>query len=91
MSRNLTFVRISLHLVVLTCAILLAMDLAGVLPRQSENLSAARIQLCESLALESATATSRKDFSAVRRMFDALVRRSEDVRDDVKFLVRLIP
>ena len=80
MSGNFTFARISIHLVILTCSILLAMDLVGVLPRTSSELSASRIQLCESLALESVSAASRKDFSSIRRMFDAVVRRSDDVR-----------
>ncbi|MBW2421024.1 MAG: diguanylate cyclase [Deltaproteobacteria bacterium] len=79
MSGNLTTVRISLGLVILTCSILVGLDLAGVLPRQSSGLSEARIQLCESLALESAGAVDRKDFSAVRRLFDAVARRNEDV------------
>ena len=80
MSGNLTFVRISVHLVILTCSILLAMDLAGVIPRQSSDLSASRIQLCESLAMEAVSAANRKDYSSMRKMFDAVVRRSEDVR-----------
>ena len=80
MSGNFTFARISIHLVILTCSILLVMDLVGVLPRESSDLSASRIQLCESLALESVSAAGRKDFSSIRRMFDAVVRRSEDVR-----------
>ena len=80
MSGNLTFIRISIHLVILTCSILIAMDLLGVLQSKSSDLAASRIQLCESLALESATAASRKDYSSIRKMFDAVVRRSDDVR-----------
>jgi diguanylate cyclase (GGDEF)-like protein len=80
MSGNLIFVRISLGLVVLTCAILLGMDLVGLLPRAQSELSASRIQLCESLAFESASSAARKDFSSIRKMFDAVVRRNEDVR-----------
>jgi len=79
MSGNFTYVRISLGLVVLTCAILIGMDLAGVIPRQASALSVSRIHLCESLAMESIAAVDRQDFSAIRRMFDAVVKRNEDV------------
>lgn len=80
MSGNLVFIRMGLHLVILTIAILLALDLLGMIPRTTSDLSASRIQLCESIALESTAAASRQDFSAVRKMFDAVVQRSEDVR-----------
>ncbi len=80
MSGSLAYARISIGLVILTCSILVGLDLAGVLPRGSSSLSAARIQLCESLALESLAAVDRNDLSSVRRMFDAVVRRNQDVR-----------
>jgi len=79
MSGNLTYVRISIGLVILTCSILVALDLAGVMPRQSSDLSESRIQLCESLALESLAAVDRQDFRAIRRMFDAAVKRNDEV------------
>ena len=79
MPGNATYVRISLSLVVLTCSILVGLDLAGVLPREASRVSEARIQLCESLALESIAALDRGDYSSVRRMFDAAVRRNEDL------------
>ncbi len=46
MSGSLAYARISIGLVILTCSILVGLDLAGVLPRGSSSLSAARIQLC---------------------------------------------
>ncbi len=78
MSGNLIYARISLGLVVLTCSILVGLDLAGLLPRQSSNLARSRIMLCESLALESTAALDRKDFASIRRLFDAVVRRNDD-------------
>jgi len=79
MSGNLTYVRISMGLVALTCSILVGLDLTGLMPRQSSNMSESRIQLCESLALESVAAVDRQDFSSIRRMFDAVVRRQDEV------------
>ena len=79
MSGLLTYARISLGLVVLTCSILIGLDLTGVLPRESSNLSETRIQVCESLAFEAVAAVDRQDFRSVRRMFDAVVRRNDDV------------
>jgi diguanylate cyclase (GGDEF)-like protein len=79
MPGNSTYFRISIGLVILTCSILVCLDLGGVLPRQSSAPSAARIQLCESLALESVAAVDRQDFASVRRMFDAVARRNDDV------------
>jgi diguanylate cyclase (GGDEF)-like protein len=79
MPGNLTYLRISLGLVVLTCSLIVGLDLAGVLPRETSGLSEARIQLCESLAIESVAAVDRQDFAAVRRMFDAVSRRNDDV------------
>jgi diguanylate cyclase (GGDEF)-like protein len=75
----MAYVRISIGLVILMCSILVGLDLAGVLPRQSSGLSEARIQLCESLALETTAGVDRQDFSSVRRMFDAVRRRNDDV------------
>ena len=79
MRHHLVYVRISLGLVILTCSILVGLDLTGVLPRRASALSETRIQLCESLALETVAAVDRKDLSLVRRMFDAVARRNEDV------------
>jgi diguanylate cyclase (GGDEF)-like protein len=73
------YVRISLGLVILTCSILVGLDLAGILPRASSALSESRIQLCDSLAMEAATAAERNDYASIRRMFSAVVQRNEDV------------
>jgi len=79
MSGSLTYIRISLGLVVLTCSIIVGLDLAGVLPRQSSSMSESRIQFCESLALQAISTVNRNDFASMRRMFDAVARRNEDV------------
>ena len=64
---NLTYFRISIGLVILTCSILVGLDLAGVLPRRTTGLAETRMQLCQSLAMEAVAAADRKDFAAVRR------------------------
>jgi diguanylate cyclase (GGDEF)-like protein len=79
MSGNLIYVRISLGLVVLTCSLLVGLDLIGVMPRTSNDISESRIQLCESLAMESVAAVDRRDYTAIRRMFDTVAKRNEDV------------
>jgi len=78
MRGNLIYVRIAFGLAVLTCSILVGLDLTGVLPRQSSILSESRVQLCESLALEAVAAADRQDFSSIRRMFERAVQRNED-------------
>ena len=78
MRGNLIYVRIAFGLVILTCSILVGLDLTGVLPRQSSILSESRVQLCESLALQAVAAADRQDFSSIRRMFESAVQRNED-------------
>ncbi|MGI9538594.1 MAG: diguanylate cyclase [Miltoncostaeaceae bacterium] len=79
MSGNATYARISLGLVILTCSILVGLDLTGVLPRENSRVAEARLQVCEGLALESSAALDRQDYRSIRQMFDSLVKRHDDV------------
>jgi diguanylate cyclase (GGDEF)-like protein/PAS domain S-box-containing protein len=71
--------RISAGLVLLTCSILVLLDLAGVLPRPTDAALQARIHLCETLASQAAAAAERNDFAAIRSSLRSAVERNEDL------------
>ena len=80
MSRSRTVLRISFGLVVLTISILLALDLAGVVPKASDaERFEARVALCESIASQAGAAIERNDFTNARQILEAGVIRNDEV------------
>jgi diguanylate cyclase (GGDEF)-like protein/PAS domain S-box-containing protein len=71
--------RISWGLVVLTCSILLGLDLVGVVPEPTDRLLESRVQLCETLAAQATVAAERSDVAAIRAALHVVVRRNEEV------------
>jgi diguanylate cyclase (GGDEF)-like protein len=72
-------VRISMGLVVLTCTILVGLDVVGVLPRPVDAALQARVRLCETLAAHAAAAVERDDFASIRATLGVAVRRNDEV------------
>ena len=72
-------VRISLGLVLITCSILLGLDMIGFLPLGSDELVESRIRLCETLAAQATVATERNDLATIRASLQIAVGRNEDV------------
>ena len=72
-------IRISSGLVLITCSILIGLDLLGLAPRLEDAKLDARIQLCETLAAQAAAAAARSDLASIRAALEVAVRRNEDV------------
>lgn len=79
MERHGPIIRIALGLVVLTCSIVLIIDMIGLLPEPDESELANRIQLCETLASQALPAAERGDFAAIRASLEMAVRRNPSV------------
>ena len=77
--KDSAFLRIGLSLTLLTCSILLVLDLVGLAPSPLDTIHRSRLRLCESVALHTAVAAEDNDFAAIRVLFAALVRRNEEV------------
>jgi diguanylate cyclase (GGDEF)-like protein/PAS domain S-box-containing protein len=71
--------RISAGLVLLTCSILVLLDLVGLVPRPSDAALQARIHLCETLAAQAAAAAERSDFASIRSTLRSTVQREPSV------------
>jgi diguanylate cyclase (GGDEF)-like protein/PAS domain S-box-containing protein len=71
--------RISAGLVLLTCTILIGLDLAGLLPVPADRAVEERVQLCETLAAHAAAAVEHDDFASVRATLRTTVYRNPDV------------
>ncbi len=79
MNRFSPVMRISWGLVMVTCSLLLTLDLVGMIPRASHEAVESRIRLCETLASQVALAAERNDLASVRAAVQVAVRRNEDV------------
>lgn len=71
--------RISLGLAIMTCAILVLLDLVGVLPEPRNEALESRIRIVESLAAQTIPLVADQDFSSIRQALLAAVRRNDDV------------
>jgi diguanylate cyclase (GGDEF)-like protein/PAS domain S-box-containing protein len=71
--------RISLGLAILTCSILVLIDLLGVLPEARNEALEERIKIVESLALQTIPAVERDDFGSIRDVLAITVSRNEEV------------
>ena len=71
--------RISFGLVVLTCSILISLDLFGFIPAPADTALEARIRLCETLATQTAPAAQRNDMAAIRSALEMMVHRNDEV------------
>ncbi len=79
--RRLTPVfRISLGLAILTCAILVLVDLLGVLPERLDEQLESRIKIVETLAMQTIPAVESDDFASVRNVLFVAVRRNDDLQ-----------
>jgi PAS domain-containing protein len=76
---NYAIVRISLGLVAMTCAILILMDMTGLVPAAHEGVAKTRAVLCESLAHGASEAAARNDYTPVKKLRQGAVRRNDDV------------
>ncbi len=72
-------IRISVGLVLLTCSILLTLDMFGLIPAPADTAAASRFHLCETLATQAAAALEQNNFSAARAALQSAVRRDERV------------
>ena len=74
MQRANPVVRIAAGLAALTCSIVLALDLAGMLPRPPDEEMAKRLRMCEALAAQAAAAAATSDLASVRLALVGAVR-----------------
>jgi diguanylate cyclase (GGDEF)-like protein len=72
-------VRISAGLTVVTCSIVVLLDVAGVLPRPADAALQQRIRVCETLAAQAVAAAERNDYAAIRSLLSLAVQREEEV------------
>src|SRR5215470_7464014 len=79
MERFSPILRMSLGLVVLTCAILLAADFAGLLPPLQDEAMRERVALCEGLSVQVAQAASRGDLAGIRSILTLASRRHPEL------------
>ncbi len=79
MGRLTPLFRISLGLAILTCAILVFADLLGMLPEPRDEHLESRIQIVETLAMQTLHHVGSKDFASMRAMLLITVRRNADV------------
>jgi diguanylate cyclase (GGDEF)-like protein/PAS domain S-box-containing protein len=79
MERLGPLIRISAGLVLLTCVILIGLDLAGLLPVPSDRVTEERMRICETLATQAAGSVQRDDFASVRATLRTAVYRNPDV------------
>ena len=79
MERLTPVLRISLGLAVLTCAIVIFLDLLGIVPEPRDVEFESRLQLVETLAAQATPAIAREDFAGIRAALLVTVRRNESV------------
>ena len=79
MNRLTPVIRISVGLVMLTCSILITLDLFGFIPAPTDTAAASRFRLCEALATQTAAALEQNNFSVARALLQSAVRRDERV------------
>ena len=79
MGRMTPVFRISLGLAVLTCSILVFLDFMGVLPEPRNEELESRIQIVESLAMQTIPAVERDDFGSIREALSVAMRRNDNV------------
>ncbi len=79
MERLTAVLRISLGLTVLTCAIVVLVDLLGILPEVRDEALEERIQIVERLAMQTIPHVETKDFASIRETLFLTVRRNADV------------
>ena len=79
MKRITPVVRICLGLTVLTCSLLIMLDLLGLIPRPEDGLVESRLRLCETLAAQAAAGVASNDLSSARAALRVAVRRNEEV------------
>ena len=72
-------IRISVGLVLLTCSILLTLDMFGLIPAPADTAAASRFHLCETLATQAAAALEQNDLGTARAALQSAVRRDERV------------
>jgi diguanylate cyclase (GGDEF)-like protein/PAS domain S-box-containing protein len=72
-------IRISAGLVLLTCSILVILDLVGVLPPAEGVSLGERVRICESLASDAGAALSRNDLQSVRTTLELATRRNPEI------------
>jgi diguanylate cyclase (GGDEF)-like protein/PAS domain S-box-containing protein len=92
MGRLSPLIRITSGLVLLTCSILVLVDLLGLIPTSRDPLLESRVRFCDTLATQSTAAISRGDLAEVRNLLATAIERDEDMlsaalRDDSGRLV----
>ena len=80
MGRLTPVFRISLGLAVLTCAILVLMDLLGLVPETRDKELESRIQIVETLAIQTIPAVENDNFASIRQALFVAVRRNDDLQ-----------
>ena len=87
-------VRISLGLSIFVMTLLMAVEMLGVSPDPHQQILDSRKKICESLAVYTALAIQKEDFSAIKTTIDVLRERNADIlsaalrRQDGMVLVR---
>lgn len=79
MHRQSAPIRISIGLMLVTVAVLLAAQAVGLVPDKSRTILDGRRNLCEALSVQCALATQDDDIATIRTVLRAAVERNEDV------------
>ncbi len=79
MGRVTPVIRISLGLAILTCAIIVVLDLLGMVPEPRDVALESRLHLVETLAAQTTPAIANDDFASIRAVLLVAVRRNEEV------------
>ena len=80
MGRLTPVFRISLGLAVLTCSILVLVDLLGIVPERRDEQLESRIKVVETLAVQTIPAVESDDFASIRDALFVAVRRNDDLQ-----------
>jgi len=72
-------VRLSLGLSIFVMTLLMAVEMMGVSPDPQKQILDSRKKTCESLAVYTALAIQKEDFSAIQTTIDILVKRNADI------------
>ena len=79
MGRLSALLRISVGLVLLTCSILVLVDLLGLVPDTRDPKLEVRIRFCETLAIQTTSALSQGNMSQVRSLLQMAIEQHDDL------------
>jgi len=71
--------RIALGLTSVTCFILMLLDMAGMIPSETNSFSAKRVSVAEALVTQATLSATRTDMAGLRSLLEISTRRNDDV------------